>query len=463
MSRKAHGRRGLSTWLTNSLTPVFVLDAQRMVLVFNRGCEELTGWTAADVVGNVCDYATETDRTQVESITGCLCPPPEVLAGESGRADVAILRRDGESVRRCVHFLPLLADEESKFRILGLMTEGDTETPDAESASASRLHLWLAEAQIQLREQFDTDALIATGPHMQRVLVQVRVARECDASVHLAGERGVGKEHIARLIHYGSERRLGSFVPLDCESLPAFEIKRTVRRLLESARASEPSDFALGPGAVYFNQIGDLPRDVQELLMEAHRPATDQPAGLRIFSADSRPLDQLVESEALLPELCCLMTSITIRVPPLRQRTDELPLIAQQLLEAHNRDQNRQVSGFAPEVLDAFHKYNWPGNVAELRSVIEEARESSNSSTVQSPDLPYWFRAGVDAQALGPSVAPQPRPLAPYLAEVESEQIRWALEQARNNKSLAAELLGLTRARLYRRMEALGIEDGRPS
>ena len=86
MSRKAHGRRGLSTWLTNSLTPVFVLDARRMVLVFNRGCEELTGWSASDVVGNVCDYATETDRTQVESITGCLCPPPEVLTGRPGIA-----------------------------------------------------------------------------------------------------------------------------------------------------------------------------------------------------------------------------------------------------------------------------------------------------------------------------------------------------------------------------------------
>ena len=153
------------------------------------------------------------------------------------------------------------------------------------------------------------------------------------------------------------------------------------------------------------------------------------------------------------------MTSITIPVPPLRERTDELPLISQQLLEAHNRDQNRQVTGFAAEVLEAFRKYNWPGNVAELRSVIEEARAASKSSTIQASDLPYWFRAGIDAQAFGPSAAPQPRPLAPYLAEVETEQIRRALEQARNNKSLAAELLGLTRARLYRRMEALGIED----
>jgi PAS domain S-box-containing protein len=460
MARKAHGRRGLSTWLTNSRTPVFVLDARRMVLVFNRGCEELTGWSAADVVGQVCDYATETDRAQVESITGCLCPPPEVLDGDPRRVDVAILRRDGTSLQRCVHFLPLRADEESRFRILGVITAVESATPLTAPSVAGNLHLRLSEAQVRLRQQFDSDAVIACGPHMQRVLAQVRIARGSDASVHFAGERGVGKEHVARMIHYGSERRLSSFVPLECAALPAFDLKRTVRRLLESARDDEPSEFALRPGAVYLDLVGALPRDVQELLVEACRPDARHPAGLRLFSADTSSIESLVATEALLPELYCLLTSITIDIPPLRERADELPLLAQQLLETLNRDQERQVSGFAADVLLAFREYRWPGNVDELRSVVEEARSAATSATIQSRDLPFWFRAGVDAQTLGPSLAPQPRPLAPYLAEVEAEQIRWALDQARNNKSLAADLLGLTRARLYRRMEALGIEDG---
>lgn len=460
MARKAHGRRGLSTWLTNSRTPVFVLDARRMVLVFNRGCEELTGWTAADVVGQVCDYTTETDRAQVESVTGCLCPPPEVLDGGPRRADVTILHRDGTSASRCVHFLPLQADDDSRFRILGVITEVESTPPDTAPGVGNDLHRRLSEAQVRLRQQFDSDAVIACGPHMQRVLAQVGIARNSDASVHLTGERGVGKEHIARLIHYGSERRLTSFVPLECAALPAFDLKRTVRRLVESARNEERSEFALRPGAVYLDQVGALPRDVQELLLEACRPDAREPAGLRLFSADTRTLESLVAEEALLPEMYWLLTSITIEIPPLRDRGEELPLLAQQLLEALNRDQERQVSGFAGDVLQAFREYNWPGNVDELRSVVEESRSASASATIQSRDLPYWFRAGVDAQALGPSLAPKPRPLAPYLAEVEAEQIRWALDQARNNKSLAADLLGLTRARLYRRMEALGIEDG---
>lgn len=458
MARKAHGRRGLSTWLTNSHTPVFVLDARRMVLVFNRGCEELTGWAASDVVGKLCDYVTDTDRAQVESITGCLCPPPEALEGRSATVDGVILQRDGTSVRRRVHFLPLLADEDSRLRILGVMTDPSADTREAVSGEASQLHRLLAEAQVRAREQFDVDALIAVGAAMQRVLAQVGVCRQNNAAVHVSGERGVGKEHIARLIHFGSERRLRSFVPLDCEALPAFDVKRTVRRLLETLQTGEPSELPLLPGAIYLDQVGDLPRDVQELLVESCGPG--QPADLRLFSADTRPLEELVEAEAVLPELACLLTLITIAVPPLRLRSDELPLIAQQLLEAQNRDQERQVTGLADDVLDAFRNYNWPGNIDELRSVIEEARSTAASATIQSRDLPYWFRAGVDAQTLGPAPGPQPRPLEPYLAEVEAEQIRWALGEAKNNKSLAAELLGLTRARLYRRMETLGIEEG---
>jgi DNA-binding NtrC family response regulator len=436
---------------------VFVLDARRMVLVFNRGCEELTGWAASEVVGKLCDYVTDTDRGQVESITGCLCPPPEVLAGRPASVETVILQRNGTTAQRRLHFLPLLADEDAKLRILGVMTARQPDTHESAAGEVSQLHRLLAEAQVRSRERFDVDALVAVGPPMQRVLAQVRVGRQNNAAVHLSGERGVGKEHIARLIHFGSDRRLRSFVPLDCESLTAFDVKRTVRRLLEAIQTDERSELPLQPGAVYLKQVGELPRDVQELLVEACRPG--QPADLRLFSADTRPLDELVEAETVLPEFACLLTLITIPVPPLRRRTDELPLIAQQLLEAQNRDQERQVTGLAADVLEAFRNYNWPGNIDELRSVIEEARAAAASSSIQARDLPYWFRAGVDAQTLGPSPAPQPRPLGPYLAEVEAEQIRWALGEAKHNKSQAAELLGLTRARLYRRMEALGIEE----
>lgn len=431
-----------------------------MVLVFNRGCEELTGWGASDVVGKICDYATETDRAQVESITGSLCPPPEVLEGRWCAVDAAILRRDGSSVRRRVHFFPMPTDDPARLRILGLITDAGAEPPAATSTAENGLHLRLAEARARAREEFDVESLIAEGPHMRRVLAQIGVARNCDSSVHISGEPGVGKEHIARLIHFGSHRRLRTFVPLDCAALPAFEVKRTVRRLLDSLREGDPSDVALTPGAVYLNQVGDLPRDVQELLLESCRPAATDPASLRLFSAESRPLEQLVDSEALLPELCCLLTQLTIAVPPLRQRLDDLPLLAQQFLEAQNRDQERQFSGFAPDALSAIRHYNWPGNADELRSVVDEARAAATGTTLQSRDLPYWFRAGVDAQSLGPVSAPRPRPLEPCLAEFEAALIRQALAEAKNNKSHAAELLGLTRPRLYRRMQALGIDDG---
>ncbi|QDU36309.1 Transcriptional regulatory protein ZraR [Maioricimonas rarisocia] len=458
MSPRSRRVRGLATWLTQAREPIFVLDNRRAVLFFNHGCEELTGWTAADVIGQICDYVSEPDPQQIEHVTGSLCPPPDVLEGSPQSVPAQFRHRENGKVhQRQVHFVPLNDSQTESTRIFGLITLPDQPISISEPSPPQQLHADVAALRSRLRQRYAIETVIARTPAMQRVLAQLDVASHAACPVLFVGEPGTGREHLARVIHYHGPQRLKAFVPLDCRQSTTFELKRTLKRLLPPDPAGEPTALPLQPGTLYLKDVDHLPRELQETIVE-HRDRFD--AGedsIRLMAAASTSLDDAVADDRLLEDLHYLLTPLTIAVPPLRERTDDIPLLAQHILEQLNRDQERQVGGFAPEVLTPLAKYNWPMNQDELEAVISEAYQQATGSLITVNDLPFRFRTGMDAQRVGPPVTPQPVDLQSLLDDFERDHIRRALEQARQNKSQAAELLGLTRPRLYRRMEALGL------
>lgn len=452
MPRTSRPRRGLLSWLANAALPVFVLNERCVVLFYNRGCHELTGWNAADVIGQTCRYATSGNPQSVETLTGRLCPPPGILERVTTEAPAEVLDREGAAHPCTIHYFVLRGGDDAPAHIVGLI---GPPRPAGQQPPATQRHFELAQLFSEARRRYGDDALIGVSPAARRLREQLQVAASCNASVHIHGERGTGRERLARLIHARSARRDRAFVPIDCSRLPAIELKLALKRLLEEDTQLE--DDAFRAGTVLLQQVGDLPRDVQELLLprQSNRPVT----GWQLISADDRPLHQLLDAERLLPAFVELLSEFFVTIPPLRARPADLPLIAQDILETLNRDDDRQVGGFAPEVLGLFAKYDWPGNVAELAAVIQEARAVCTTPLVTTHDLPFRFRTGLDAQASGPALAPAPVNLEALLARVEADHIRWALQAAKSNKSQAAAFLGLTRPRLYRRMEALGIAD----
>jgi len=160
----------------------------------------------------------------------------------------------------------------------------------------------------------------------------------------------------------------------------------------------------------------------------------------------------------LLPEYRLLLSTVTIELPPLRERLEDLPLLAQAILENLNRGEDRQLEGFEESVLEQFQRYHWPENISELTEVVQAAREKSTNSVITAEDLPFQFRAGYEAQREHPAQTEAFTDLESYLERVEREHILAALEQSRFNKTKAAELLGIPRAKLYRRLETLEIE-----
>ena len=155
-------------------------------------------------------------------------------------------------------------------------------------------------------------------------------------------------------------------------------------------------------------------------------------------------------------------SAITVSIPPLRDRSDDFQPLAQHFLERHNQTADFQVGGLASESWTALGQYGWPGNLDELNTVIREAAEAAaerRSAVIQPPDLPFAFRTGVDAQRTGGPLEQPIEPLEEVMERVEREHLGQAMRRSRGNKAEAARLLGLTRPRLYRRLQQLGMLD----
>jgi DNA-binding NtrC family response regulator len=177
------------------------------------------------------------------------------------------------------------------------------------------------------------------------------------------------------------------------------------------------------------------------------------------MSESLTPLSDARFRDSMRDEFFQLLSSLVIHVPPLRERMDDFLLIAQDMLERDNRDRESQVAGFAEEVWSLFRRYRWPGNLQELQAVVQEARARCTGKLIVPDDLPSRFRMGQEAQRVSPSPPLEMVSLKQRLAEVERAHIRHALELSGYNKSQAAEQLGITRPKLYRRMQELGISD----
>jgi transcriptional regulator with PAS, ATPase and Fis domain len=461
MAKRAKKNRRLDVWLAESRTPIFVLDHRRTVVAFNAGCEALTGWSAAELLGETCPYATAADAAGAQVLAAALCPPHEVWQGEAAEVPAFIPQADGPPLSRMLHLFPLLDDQERVTGVAGFIQP----MPAARTAPVNpawELHAELAALRMTLRARFGPNSLVGRSPAMQRVVSQVELARQTMSPLLLLGEPGTGREHLARTIHFGSSNKATAFVPLDCRRLAADEVERVLHRLLDVHRSRGASSGAgLQPGTVYLADVDKLPRDLQELLIRDSSPESDPQtrSGLRLMASLSRDPKSALADESLRGDFFALIAPLVLELPPLRDRPDDLPLLAQYFLEESNRQHPKQLGGFSDDVWPLFAAYHWPGNLDELADVVQQAHAAASESLVRPDDLPARFRAGLDAREVPPPAETPALSLDPLLEKLERQLITLALTRARFNKSRAAELLGINRQRLLRRIEQLQIAD----
>ena len=456
MPRRSRTRGGLPEWLSLTEQPVFVVDSRRVVLFFNRGCERLTGWTAGDLIGKVCEVHSDGVPGQVTTLLSSLCPPSRA---EPTSQRVHLLTREGVSLDRVAHFLPLPpldADPEKPEPLRWLGVIGLPQSPLTVSpiSKESELHAELSALKSDLRQRYSLSQVVARSSAMRRVLAQLQLAVVGHTTLAFSGAAGTGKEHLARAVHYAGETRIRAFVPVDCR-LPTKQLHETLGRLLHPDHEELPIPV-LRVGAVLLQQVESLPREWQLKLTEQVDLAPG-PHAVRWMLSSSCVFDELVEGEQLLPAFRDRFGVLEVTLPALRDRPEDLPLLAQHALEESNAGSPKQISGFSPDVWEQFRAYNWPGQLDELFAVVHEAHAASAGPLVSVRDLPFRFRTGQDAQSISPPPVSQQLPLEELLLRVEREQIEAALARAGGSKQLAADLLGIPRAKLYRRLEAHGL------
>ncbi len=431
--------------------PVFVLDRRRRIRFVNRAWEALARLTAEEARGLICRRRLS-DRpvgASLEDVVAyALAPPPEVLQGQVGQAR-RLLPASAGFPPACwdVEFFPLSRSPvkgggEGAF-ILGriapvVLPAAPTWPPLPEKLVALR-----ARAVARL----GPGALASEVPRMRRLAEQVRLAARVRVPILLVGEPGTGKQALARLIHAQSADRERPFAALDCERLPPNALARA---LFEQRPAL---------GAVYLREPARLPRDLQSRLAEVLTASAESTEGPRILAGASAPLLPEGKVGRVVEDLACALGTLVLDVPPLRERRDDLPRLAEALLA---REDAKPLAGLTPAAWEALRAHAWPGNLRELSEVLNAAREHAKGERIDAADLPSSAMSGLrsarQVEQAPARAAERPLELAQVLEQVERRLIERALRRAGGNKTRAAELLSIWRPRLQRRMEALGME-----
>ncbi len=446
--------------------PIFWLDPALKLVWVNRAWEELTGHAASSVVGLTCQAHGPTRAGDPADLAASFHPPPEAMAGQPAGSTTLIYHAGGEALWRRVEFWPFRDENDRLIGMLGTVrpTDARTSVPDSEG---NKLHVELLEIRRRLQKSYGLDSLIGFGPAHRRLLDQIRLAVGSGVPVLIVGEPGTGKRQVARTIHQQGPGRQRPLIAFDCEALPAEILERELfgppdvdATESDSHRGPRRSRLSLSDGSsLLIDEILSLPRDLQARLVEALDPR------VRLLATTTLEPEGALRADRLRPELYFAITTLVLRLYPLRERRDELPALAQHLLERANQRGGPQRAGFAPEAIAVLLAYDWPGNLPELARVIDHAlaRPAGEGQPIAPEDLPATIRGNLGG-AFTPPAPPGPlQPLDELLTEVERRLIETALRQSRSNKSRAAEILGISRPRLYRRIKELNLPDDEPA
>jgi len=450
---------GLARTLNSASQPVYVLDDELTLVFCNRACRQWLGRAAEGLLGRRCTYHSGPEALGPDAVAAGLGPPPEAMAGRRLSATVSCPGGDNGLRRRRATFIPLGTSAEDVIGLVAILdredmleSDGDASAPPPSAEPDSiDLHERVRRFRREAAARYRADRLIGNSPAMRRVRAQLELAVLGRASVLLVGPPGSGRRHTAAAIHYGGDpQRLGSLVPLACSALESDLIRSTVAALARGSPLGENARRS----TLLLNGVDRLPREVQA---ELAATLLRRPFPLRLVATAAQPLGELVRGGDFREDLAAGLSTITIEMPSLASRREDLPLLAQLFLEEANSRGTRQLGGFTPEALDRLDAYDWPGNLDELAAAVAEAHARAEGPRIDVADLPKRIHLAAEAAAHPPR-RESTIVLDEFLEDVERELIHRAMNRAKGNKAQAARLLGMTRPRLYRRLLQLGLE-----
>ncbi len=332
-------------------------------------------------------------------------------------------------------------------------------------------HTHLKEENRLLRESlgihFDLQNIIGRSANMVKLLETVAQVAPSEATVLITGDSGTGKEMIAGAIHYNSPRKDAPFIKINCaaitETLLESELFGHERGAFTGAHRQKEGKFRLAHrGSIFLDEISEMPLSMQVKLLRVLQEREITRVGgeevirvdVRVIAATNKDLLREIEKGRFREDLYYRLNVVELKMPPLFERKEDIPLLAQHFLRMFNEKNRKDIKGFTPQAMDRLLKYQWPGNVRELMNAVERGVVLSRDEYLGEKDLPIIFEEDDSETHAGiTSSIPGDIPLE----EVEKATILNTLESAEGNKSEAARRLGITRKTLHKKLKTYGV------
>ncbi len=412
------------------------------------------------LLGARCDFASGIVRDNPASVVAGLAVPPDDTGATSIQTTVTVTRMNGTIAQAQALYVPLRSDRNTPpawLIFVDLTNQGSTTALNASLTIERCGTIPLSPADIRSAvaahvaasdgNQIEFSVFPGLSPDAERIRRVSQWIIASRADVFIWGPAYSGRAHLARaIVQLGSNQPGALPVSVDCRLMDAESLQRTLTATCRHQPASERS--------VLLREVDLLSA---ECAAELKGYLSLPNHGVRVLATAVRSLDECVAAGVLDSQLAARLGGLTLEIPPLRRRPEDIPLWAQMLLEKWSRGSRDTVRSFAPAVLKQFAEYTWPGEIGELRDVIRQAAEHCAQNQILLADLPDRFRLA-HAASQTPQRILNTLVLDDYLADIERRLLERALRQARWNKSKAARALSISRARLIRRADQLGIQ-----
>lgn len=459
----------LETMLATASEAITIVDKDNHVLYWNEAAEKIYDISRQDVVGTPLEthFSSESIRltealshgTSLQRVyhvprpdrhvlinSAPICQADEIIGAISIEQDITELVRLNEELADMTAHLNTLKQEMNRFQA------ADDPFYPIKGHSAA----------------------------VQSAIQSARKVAQTDATVLLYGESGVGKELFAQAIHQASKRHEKPFIAINCGAIPAALFESELFGYQGGAftgaeKKGKPGKLELAhEGTLFLDEVGELPLELQVKLLRAlqelqfYRVGGTEPirVNTRIIAATNRQLEAMVAEGRFREDLYYRLHVFSIEIPSLRERREDIPELVQIFLQEYSTTQNQPVPRILPEVMQPLLRYNWPGNIRQLRNVMERLFILQENGNILAEHLPNSIRLHTNEQPPAPSFAPAVAPTLPFFAEhsgkkpeqQERERILAALDRTYGNKKAAAELLGISRGTLYNKMRKHGID-----
>ncbi len=434
---------------------LIITDAEGVILKVNKAYADFLGRRVDEMVGRHATEVVENTRMHIVAKTG----EPEIahiqkINGHEMIANRIPIFRDGKVV--AVVGKVMFQDVDDLFAMI-----------DRFKRLKNELEYYKTELSKRLGAKYSFDKIVGASQALEAVKALGRKVARSDTTVLLEGESGTGKEMFAHAIHIASGRALGPFIKVNCAAIPETLFESELFGYTEGAftgahKKGKKGKFALADkGTIFLDEVSELPLSMQVKLLRVLQEREVEPVGaeqphavdVRIVAASNKGLEELVEKSLFRSDLYYRLNVVRLQIPPLRERKEDIPVLAEHMLRQLEKETGIPVEGLEPAATEALMAHSWPGNVRELHNILEQSMHLKTGTLITRRDIPKAML--IDAGTLATQCIPLT--LKSHVAQLEKELIHRTILDSTGDKCAAATRLGISKSSLYAKIQQHGI------